>query len=74
MKLYIRNLACERCKVVVRQALKHIGVEPIKVELGEAEIKGVISEKKKTAIGAAIKKVGLELVETKTGVLIDQIK
>jgi YesN/AraC family two-component response regulator len=74
MKLYIRNMACESCKVVVRQALKHVGVEPLKVELGEAEIKGVISEKKKTAFDLAIKKAGLQLVETKTGVLSDQIK
>ncbi|HLY68377.1 MAG TPA: AraC family transcriptional regulator [Puia sp.] len=74
MKLYIRNMACESCKVVVRHALKQIGVEPVKVELGEAEIKGLISEKKKRAFDSAIKKAGLQLVESKSGVLIDEIK
>jgi AraC-like DNA-binding protein len=74
MKLYIKNMACESCKIVVREELKHVGAEPIKVELGEAEIKGSLSEKKKQAFDQAIKKAGLEIVDTKTGLLLDQIK
>ena len=74
MKLYIRNMACESCKVVVRESLIHIGIQPVHVELGEAEIKGRIPEKKKNAFDQLIKKAGLQLVETKSGVLADQIK
>jgi len=74
MKLYIKNMACESCKILVREELKHIGAEALKVELGEAEIKGTLSAKKKHAFDAAIKKAGLEIVDSKTGLLIDQIK
>lgn len=74
MKLYIRNMACESCKVLVKEELKNIGVEPLKVELGEAEVKGKISEKKQKQFNSAIKKAGLEVVQSKEGILIDKIK
>jgi AraC-like DNA-binding protein len=74
MKLYIRNMACESCKVVVKEELEELGVKPVRVELGEAEIKGQLSEKKKKQFDAAIKKAGLELVLSKEGVLVDKIK
>jgi YesN/AraC family two-component response regulator len=74
MKLYIRNMACESCKVLVKEELEKIGVRPVKVELGEAEVKGAIPAKKKEQFAAAIKKAGLELVKSKEGILIDQIK
>ncbi len=74
MKLYIRNMACESCKVLVKEELEKIGIEPIKVELGEAEIKGKLSSEKYKQFENAIKKAGLELVGSKESVLSDQIK
>jgi AraC-like DNA-binding protein len=74
MKLYIRNMACESCKVLVKEELEKIGTQPLKVELGEAEVKGKLSEKQKKQFSTAIKKAGLELTETKEGVLVDKIK
>lgn len=74
MKLYIRNMACESCKIVVKEELEELGVKPVRVELGEAEIKGQLSDKKIKQFDAAIKKAGLELVLSKEGVLIDKIK
>jgi len=74
MKLYIRNMACESCKILVKEELQKMGLNPIKVELGEADIKEKISEKKQEQFGATIKKAGLELVKTKEGVLADNIK
>jgi len=74
MKLYIKNMACESCKVLVREELKKIGVQPVKVELGEAEIKEKLSAEKQEKFKAAIKKAGLELVKSREGILIDQIK
>ena len=67
-------MACESCKIVVQEELKKLGAEPLKVDLGEAELKKKLSEKQQKQFGAAIKKAGLELVKTKEGVLSDQIK
>lgn len=67
-------MACESCKVLVKEELEKLGLHPLKVELGEADIKEKLSEKKQEKFSDAIKKAGLELVKTKEGVLTDQIK
>lgn len=74
MKIYIRNMACESCKVVVKEAIEKLHLHPVKVELGEAEIKEKISDKKKEQLNSMINKVGLEIVENKGGILLEQIK
>lgn len=74
MKLYIRNMACESCKILVKESLEKIGLHPIKVELGEADVKERLSEKKQKELNSLINKAGLELVKNKEGVIIDQVK
>jgi YesN/AraC family two-component response regulator len=74
MKLYIRNMACESCKVVVREALTKLKLHPVKVELGEAEIKENIDNEDKVKLNSIIRKVGLEVVEQKSGILVEKIK
>ncbi len=74
MKIYIRNMACESCKVVVRGALYKLKLHPIKVELGEAEIKETIGNEEKKKLNNLIRTVGLEVVEGKGSVLIEKIK
>lgn len=74
MKLYIRNMACESCKVVVKEELEKIGAKPVKVELGEAEVEEKLTTAEQKQFNSSIKKAGLELVKSKEGVLTDQIK
>ena len=74
MKIYIRNMACESCKVVVKEALEELNLHPKKVELGVAEVKEELDSEKKQKLNAIIKKVGLEIVESKGGILIEKIK
>jgi len=38
LKLYIKNMVCIRCKMVVKDELKKLGLQYTRVELGEAEI------------------------------------
>jgi AraC-like DNA-binding protein len=74
MKIYIKNMACESCKVVVKEALKELDISPVKVELGEVETTSEISDDDKRLLNKKIKKVGLELLEKKQGVLIEKIR
>lgn len=74
MKIYIRNMACESCKVVVKDALLKLDLHPVKVELGTAEIKEDLTDAKKEKLDALINKVGLEIIENKGGILIEKIK
>ena len=74
MKLFIKNMACESCKIVVREEIEKLGLHPKKVELGEAEVKEKISAEKQKELNAAIKKAGLELIHNKEGILLEKIK
>lgn len=74
MIIYVKNMACESCKVVVREALMEIGISVVKVDLGEIETQHDLSNQEKAALNTKIKKVGLELLENKQGVLIEKIR
>ena len=67
-------MACESCKVVVKNALEDLNLIPLKVELGEIETKGDITDGQKKKLNSMIKKAGLELLEKKQGVLIEKIR
>lgn len=67
-------MACESCKIVVKEALKELDIAPVKVELGEIETKEDISSEEKRELNNKIKKAGLELLEKKQGVLIEKIR
>lgn len=74
MKIYVKNMACESCKLVVKEALEEIGISPTRVELGEIETKEPMSDDEKKELNGKLKKVGLELLEKKQGVLIEKIR
>lgn len=74
MKIYVKNMACESCKIVVKDALKELNVKPVKVDLGEVETEKELTQEQKTKLNNKIKKAGLELLEKKDGVLIEKIR
>ena len=74
MKLYIKNMVCIRCKMVVKAELEKLGLHYTTVELGEAEIMENISVPQHDQFKAALLKSGLELMDDKKSVLIGKIK
>ncbi|HPK05051.1 MAG TPA: AraC family transcriptional regulator, partial [Bacteroidales bacterium] len=38
MRIYIKNMVCNRCIMVVRNELEKIGYKPLSVTLGEVEL------------------------------------
>ncbi|MBK8344315.1 MAG: helix-turn-helix transcriptional regulator [Bacteroidetes bacterium] len=74
MKIYVKNMACESCKLVVKEALEELNIQPVKVELGEIETKEKVSDEDKIKLNKKIKKVGLELLEKKQGILVEKIR
>lgn len=67
-------MACESCKVVVKDALEELDIAAVKIELGEIETKEDVSDDEKKQLNNKIKKVGLELLEKKQGVLVEKIR
>ncbi len=74
MRIFVKNMACESCKLFVRDALDELGLSPIKVELGEIETKEDVSDDEKKKLNGKIKKAGMELLEKKQGVIIEKVK
>ena len=74
MRIYIKNMACESCKIFLKDTLKELNIPTVKVELGEIETSEDISDDDKKELNSKIKKAGLELLEKKQGVLIEKIR
>jgi hypothetical protein len=74
MKLYIKNMVGNRCKMVVKSELEKLPVHYKLVELGEAEIIEDISTEQLNHLDLALKKTGLELMDDKKSILVEKIK
>ena len=67
-------MVSNRCKMVVKDALKKMGVHFILVDLGEVDIMENINEAQRNELKLALFKSGLELMDDKRSMLIEKIK
>lgn len=74
LKLYIKNMVCIRCKMVVKSELEKLGLHYTVVELGEVEVMEDISTEQHTELKTVLLKAGLELMDDKKSILIQKIK
>lgn len=74
MKLYIKYMVSLRCKLMVKQELKKLGLHYTSVELGMIKIRENITDKQKEALKTNLAVSGLELIDDKRSILIDKIK
>ncbi len=74
MKLYIKNMVCNRCKTIVKAELDKIGIHYASVELGEVTVKKKITPVEHILLYNALHQSGLELVDEHVNELIEKIK
>lgn len=67
-------MVSQRCKSVVKEELKKLGLHFIIVDLGEVEILEDISDEQRLQLKTALSNAGLELMGDKKGILIEKIK
>ena len=67
-------MVCIRCKMVVKAELEKLGLHYVVVELGEADVMENISAEQRDQFREGLLKSGLELMDNKKSVLIEQIK
>ena len=63
-----------RCKMLVKEELKILGIHPLMVELGTVEVKETVSPEKLQKLKTNLLQSGLELMEDKKAMLIEKIK
>jgi AraC-like DNA-binding protein len=73
MKIYIQNMVCIRCKMVVKSELEKLGLHYIRVDLGEAEIMEDLSKEQMEQFDSALRKTGLELIDNNRSILVEKI-
>src|SRR5690606_33362554 len=74
MKLYIKNMVCSRCKMVVKSELEKLNLSPLSVELGEVEIEQSSINHIKTELLHNLQSLGFDLIDDKKSKTIERIK
>ena len=63
-----------RCKMLVKEELKKLGLKYVIIELGMVEVLEDITQEQHDKLKANLKKSGLELLDDKKAILIEKIK
>jgi len=74
MTLYIKYMVSLRCKMMVKEELKKLGLKYVIVDLGMVEILEDITNEQREALSKNLLKSGLELLDDKKAILIEKIK
>ncbi len=74
MILHIKNMVCNRCKMVVKAELEKLGFEPTSLELGEVTLDRAVTHEEKAKIDARLHELGFALIDDKKSTMIERIK
>ena len=67
-------MVSNRCKMMVKDELKKLGLHFMVVDLGEVEIMENISDEQRKELQLSLVESGLELMDDKKAILIEKIK
>ena len=74
MKLFIKYMVSNRCKMAVKEALKTLDLHFVLVDLGEIDIMENLSQDQRAQLQKLLNVSGLELMDDKKAMLIEKIK
>jgi AraC family transcriptional regulator len=74
MKLYIKNMVCSRCIMVVKQQFEKAGITPSDVKMGEVELEETPDNAQLQKINSSLVELGFEILDNQKHKLIERIK
>lgn len=74
MKLFIKYMVSLRCKMLVKEELKGLGLHFVNVELGTVEVMETLTPENRELLRVALFRSGLELIDDKKAILIEKIQ
>jgi len=74
MVLYVKNMVCDRCILIVKQQLDGLGFTVGAVSLGKVDVLPAPDEGQKQDIAAAFRLLGFELMDKDKDQLVEQVK
>ena len=73
-KLYIKYMVSLRCKMMVKEELKKLGLNYVTVELGMIDVLEDITAKQRKQLKENLLHSGLEVLDDKKSIMIEKIK
>lgn len=74
MILYIKNMVCDRCIMVVRQQLQNIGLSVTEIGLGKATVQPEPDSEQLSLISSQLKLLGFELLDNEKDRIVERVK
>lgn len=74
MKIFVKHMVSQRCKMMVEEQLKKIHISFLIVDLGVIEILEDITQEQYSLLQEKLLESGLELLEDKRSILVERIK
>lgn len=74
MKIYIKNMVCNRCRMMVKAEFELLGLHPLSIELGEVELENALSDSDKEKLSLKLVELGFELIDDKKSRVIEKVK
>lgn len=72
--LIVKNMVCHRCVLSVEEILKSLSIPYHKVLIGEIHLCHKIEDKNREVLNEKLGKIGLELIDSRVGELIEKTK
>ncbi len=72
--IFIKNMVCNRCILVISEILKGLKFTPLKIELGKAITREQLTPGDRQVIREALEKYGFELIDDKQSRINEQIR
>lgn len=74
MKLFVKNMVCNRCISVVTAEMRKLGFEEAMVTMGEVNIPNELKSEEMQKIAEALNSHGFEIIDDKKSAVIEKIK
>lgn len=74
MKLYIKNMVCNRCKMAVDTTITAAGYHINSLELGEADIKEDLNKHQIDELNNKLRHLGFDIIDDRKSRLVEKIK
>lgn len=72
--LFVKNMVCNRCIIVVKNELEKLGIESGGVKLGEVALEKELTPQTREALEKAFVSLGFQLIDDKKSRIIEKIK
>lgn len=74
MKIFIKHMVSQRCKMKVKEELNKLGIDYLSIDLGILELTNNLTPEQYARLKENLLSSGLELIEDKKTILVERIK